>query len=441
MKRWILFALTTALLYYTSLLYSSMSMLFLVCVILIVEFCLQIYNMLFLFRHLHISVQTPLAIVEKSGVIPVELTLSNSSFFPAGQIRVQLQAVYPMQKKKQSFRMCAVVPGRKIGQQRSSVCLRFQLVPQHIGRVELSIRRAYVLDLLGILPSVLRRKYVTDRSAVMVLPERQEINLELDSQVHQFSLDRETEIRISGEKNPPDIAQIREYQPGDALRNIHWKLTAKQGDLMVVEHSSEQGCPILFFVDLRNVSESFFQKFYSMGLELLRQKCSYYLVYYEPDTGELVRTMIACQEELYAYLLHTNLSGSARLSFRKSQKHNHSLFRHGVERNRSLLRHRGNGSNRKRSLLRHKGDGSNRNQSLLRHRGDGSNHNHPSIRYGRRNQEQEILLPDWEEEYREKYRQISYAVKLVLRQDLVCTYNDELIWEEGNAGNEEMVER
>ncbi|MDE6851656.1 MAG: DUF58 domain-containing protein [Lachnospiraceae bacterium] len=388
MKRWLLFVLSTALLYYISLIYSSKSMLFLVCVILVAELCLQIYNMLFLFRHLHIRIHTPLPIVEKNGVIPVELTLSNGSLFPAGQTRVQLQAVYPMQKKKQYFKLCAVVPGRKIGQQRSSACLRFDLEPQYIGRVDLSIRRAVVLDLLGILPSVLRRKYVTDQSTVMVLPEQQEITLELDSQVRQFSLDRETEIRISGEKNPPDIAQIRGYQPGDALRNIHWKLTAKQGDLMVVEHNSEQGCPILFFVDLRNVSEPFFQRFYSLGLELLRQKCSYYLVYYEPDTGELVRTMISCEEELYAYFLQTDLSGSEKSFARKSRKHNHRLRR-----------------------------------------------------YGRRNQGQEILLPDWEEEYREKYRQISYAVKLVLRQDLVCTYNDEVIWEEGNTENEEMVER
>ena len=221
MKKWILFVLSVVLLYYVALIYNSRSMLFLVFVVLILEFFLQIYN-LFLFWRLQVSIHTPISIIDSNSVIPVELTLSNRSLFPAGQVQVQLQATYPMRKKKQSFKLCSVVPGRKRGQSRSSIKLRFDLKPRYIGKVELSIRRACVLDLLGILPLLLRRKYVVDQSSVIVLPEKQEISLELDSLVQQYSVNREAEIRINGEKNPPEIAWIREYQPGDALRDIHY---------------------------------------------------------------------------------------------------------------------------------------------------------------------------------------------------------------------------
>ncbi len=384
MKRWILFVLSVALLHYVALIYNSQSMLFLVCVVVILEFCLQIYN-LFLFWKLHISIHTPITILEKNSAIPVELTLSNRSYFPAGQVRVKLEAAYPMRKKKKSFKLCSVVPGRKRGESRSSIKLRFDLEPQYTGRVELSIRHACVLDLLGILPLLLRRKNVTDQSFVMVLPEKQDIPLELDSLVQQFSANREAEIRIAGEKNPPEVAWIREYQPGDALRDIHWKLTAKQDTLMVREHISEQGCPLLFFIDLRQMSERYLQVFYSLGLELLGKKCSFYLVYYEPDKGELVRTMISSEEDLYEYLLQTDLIGQKHSWIRKCRERLTGNHQHVPE---SKNRRHFKGGNKQKKIM---------------------------------------PLPNWEEEYREKYRQISYVMKLVLRQDLVCIYNDEII--------------
>ena len=386
MKRWILFVLSVAVLYYVALIYNSRSMLFLVCVVLILELCLQIYN-LFLFRKLHVSIHTPITIIDRNNVIPVELTLSNRSFFPAGQVRVQLQAAYPMEKKKQSFKLCSVVPGRKRGESRSSTKLQFDLVPKYIGRMELSVRHSCVLDFLGILPLPLRRKYAADRSSVMVLPEKQEIPLELDSLVQQFLVNSEAGIRITGEKNPPEVAWIREYQPGDALRDIHWKLTAKQDTLMVREHISELGCPLVFFIDLRQISERYLQVFYSLGLGLLEKKCRYYLVYYEPDTEDLVRTMISSEEDLYEYLLQTDLIG---------QKH---------------------------SWI---GDC---REWLARYRLHVLEPKHRQSSKGGERKKQIVLLPDWEEAYQEKYRQISYVAKLVLRQDLVCIYNDEIIGE------------
>lgn len=374
MKRWILFILSMAMLYYVALIYFSPSMLFIVYAILILESCLQLYN-LFFYRKFSIRIHTPLAIVEKNERIPVELTLYNRSFLPAGQIRIQLQAVYPMRSKRQKYQICSGVPGRKWKQQKSSLRLRFELEPGYAGKVEVSVKQVFLMDLLGILPSKLCRKNVSDQSAVMVLPEKQEIPLEIDSMVRQFSLDRETELRIQGEKNPPEVALVREYQPGDALHNVHWKLTAKQDVLMVREHISEQSCPILFFIDLRGASERFFQVFYSLGLELLRQKCSYYLVYYEWETQDLVRVMIGCEEDLYDYFLQTDLTDRKR-----------------------------------RFWLR------------------------------RKEQDEKTILPDWEGEYREKYRQISYAAKLVLRKDLVCTYNDETVWEEMRGKDEAVVQ-
>ncbi|MDO4166228.1 MAG: DUF58 domain-containing protein [Eubacteriales bacterium] len=377
MRRWILFVFSMALLYYVALIYHSLSMLFCVCALLLLEAGV-LFHALLVFRRLHIHIRTPLLIAEAGSAIPVELTFVNDSCLPAGQVRVRIGITYLMRGKRQYIRMRTVVPGRKRGQRSSSIRLKFDVIAEHPGRVQISVKQARVFDLLGILSLPLRKKYIGGQSMVCVLPERQEIPLEIDGMVRQFAMDRETEIRIPGEKNPPEIAQIREYQPGDALRNIHWKLTAKQDKLMVCEHISEQSCPILFFVDLRQVSDRFLQVFYSFGMELLRQKCSFYLVYYAKETGDLIRTAIMGEEDFYEYFLQTDLMDQTPIRWNKRRKHT----RRGKKQ-----------------------------AKTMRH------------------------TLDWETEYREKYRQITYAAKLVLWQDLICTYNDEIIWEEGKVAS------
>lgn len=379
MKRWILFILSVAVMYYVALIYHSTSMLFLVCAILLLIVCLFVHNVI-VFRKIGISLKTPVTIAEMGNVIPIELVLTNKSHLPAGQVRVRIQIIYSMAGKKKNLQMRSVIHGRKIGQDisKGQLNLKFNINPQYSGEIIISIKRAQVLDLFGILPLPLRKKNIVAQSSLVVLPEKQAIPLMIDRMVQNFAISQETELRISGEKNPPEIAQIREYRPGDSLRNIHWKLTAKRDELMVCEHISEQGCPIVFFVDFRLVTERFWTVFYSIGMELLRQKFSYYLVYYALDTGELVRVPIMGEEDFYELLLLMNMTGQRK-------KKQVGSWRFGRRR-----------------------------------------------RKGKANSLADTL--HWEEEYREKYRQISYAVKLVLWQNLTCTYNDEVIWEEGRNG-------
>ena len=47
----------------------------------------------------------------------------------------------------------------------------------------------------------------------------------------------ENESRKRGVEFNPDY-EIREYSAGDELKNIHWKLSAKQGEMMVRERLS-----------------------------------------------------------------------------------------------------------------------------------------------------------------------------------------------------------
>jgi len=52
-----------------------------------------------------------------------------------------------------------------------------------------------------------------------------------------------------------DFYAIREYVPGDALRRIHWRSTARRGSLAVIEYERTQAADLLVLLDLLEGSE------------------------------------------------------------------------------------------------------------------------------------------------------------------------------------------
>lgn len=72
------------------------------------------------------------------------------------------------------------------------------------------------------------------------------------------------------------LHEIRDYQPDDPARHIHWKLTAKTGELKVREFEHEQGRSYLLMLDLRVPQdpspnqEARFEKAVSMTASLAR---------------------------------------------------------------------------------------------------------------------------------------------------------------------------
>lgn len=57
-------------------------------------------------------------------------------------------------------------------------------------------------------------------------------------------------IRRRHQGDSSDFAGVREYTPGDDLRRIHWKVTAKRGKLTVVEYESGEANNVTVALDL-----------------------------------------------------------------------------------------------------------------------------------------------------------------------------------------------
>lgn len=153
------------------------------------------------------------------------------------------------------------------------------------GRVEVRIESLEVFDLLHMF--CLRG---CDRSDgyVIVWPFFTEADEEeLHSCVEGFP--GENELKKKGFDYNPDY-EVREYIPGDELKSIHWKLSAKQEQLMVRQRMAA-GRDIMNVLlplgDDRQVNDSLVESVYALCRSLLHREFPIQL--YWPGRGETLR--------------------------------------------------------------------------------------------------------------------------------------------------------
>lgn len=108
--------------------------------------------------------------------------------------------------------------------------LRHSLKSQYAGRIEAKVLSFVVYDMFHLF---YLRDMETAENGVVAYPMP---TLAPDEEIYSCveGFPREDESKQRGTEYNPDY-EIREYVPGDELKNIHWKLTAKQNRLMVRE--------------------------------------------------------------------------------------------------------------------------------------------------------------------------------------------------------------
>ena len=123
------------------------------------------------------------------------------------------------------------------------------VVPNHAGRYEVFIESAGVSD-----PLQLKQRKIPaeDRISITVMPQLFDMDISVTS---SSSAMPEGYSYLEGRSgnDPGDVRGIREYVPGDPVKNIHWKLSGKMDKLLV----KEMGMPVTdqFLVILDNAAD------------------------------------------------------------------------------------------------------------------------------------------------------------------------------------------
>lgn len=170
--------------------------------------------------------------------LPVSPTLimrvNNPKYLPLLNCRLALSLynMYYIYDKRDSIMFAA--------EARSDKNIYLPLEISGAGLIHLSADRLYITDMLHLHTWVIE----TDiRMDIPVFPEEYELPELKLNKVESDACD--VEWSAQGEQTA-DIRQIRDYRPGDRLKDIHWKLAAGRDDIPVKEY--EKGIELYYLL-------------------------------------------------------------------------------------------------------------------------------------------------------------------------------------------------
>lgn len=111
------------------------------------------------------------------------------------------------------------------------------------GSYEIGVSDIYCYDFLRMFRY---RSNVNLFRELFVLPRR--LTLAQKSSGEQMQEETETTVLQYGQDNT-EMSDIRDYQPGDSLRSIHWKLSSKTQDMKVRQYARNAEQQTFIFVD------------------------------------------------------------------------------------------------------------------------------------------------------------------------------------------------
>ena len=114
------------------------------------------------------------------------------------------------------------------------------------GSFEIGPLRVTISDPFGV-ASVTRRVLGTEN--VIVYPRVHEIVA--PPEVGGLDLDRDHPAVRARVEPSGDFMTLRDYAPGDDLRHVHWRSTARRGHLMMRQNETRRRAPVLLLLDVR----------------------------------------------------------------------------------------------------------------------------------------------------------------------------------------------
>lgn len=141
------------------------------------------------------------------------------------------------------------------------------LLTNHCGGIAVTVESARIYDYLGLFSFPVRSR---ETKTVLIRPRP--VKMELQQDLHRY-VARSWKPKSGG--GYAENHELRLYRPGDSLNQVHWKLSAKTGDLIIREPMEPRTGLLLLTMNLRGTDEELDRKFGRLlwlGRQLLIQE-------------------------------------------------------------------------------------------------------------------------------------------------------------------------
>lgn len=270
---------------------------------------LGIVHFLYAASHVKLLVPKVLADTFQKYTCPFTILVKNTGIFPISGLSIDLHLLDAEKHLVQSRVLRFCVSGKKTtpvsGEITSELYGKFQIVGKNLR----------LHSPFSFLSFPLPGKFCCQ---VFFYPTAVPLNIQVKETTRYFTAESQDFDEILPGASLLSTNEIREFLPGDKMRQIHWKLSARTGKILVRDLGKPECFPVLVFLQLQSIQQRpsgktlsrFLEFTVSLSFSLLESKCSHFVIWFDTKEQQLVRYPIRTEEELtmcmYA-LLHENL--------------------------------------------------------------------------------------------------------------------------------------
>lgn len=237
----------------------------------------------------------------KSKDFPVQLVITNKSIFPIGKAEARIEYYNVFSSDVSTFDIFLPI------QPKNSQRVTFQLSSKFCGIIKIKTLYLNIFDPLRIFKFKAAKNVCTE---VTIMPDGHEIS----GIVHYTDRVNEESEMFSEHRpgdDPSEVFDLREYNAGDKLNRIHWKLSSKKDDFIVKEYSLPIDVPCALFLDIRQngdkdkalpVYDTLMETFLSVSQFLLENERCHSVIYYSFSQGGFTEASITSHADINAVI-------------------------------------------------------------------------------------------------------------------------------------------
>ena len=240
---------------------------------------------------IHAEVDTK---TQQGQVIRLKINVHNKSFIPfvRGKINVVVENTSFGIKRGLFDSFCLL---DKTG------AIELKIASMYCGKININIRSVRIFDFMGITS---RKRFHDVIKGIYVFPDYSRV-MGVTEYVSQ-NYEKEKYFRNKKNSNLSEILQYREYQRGDGLKLINWKLTDKFGQLMVREFDTPLDNNIIVVFDINSDDKICISTLCGVLMAIsdsyIYKRIEHQMAWYNPVSGKLCVKEITEKNGLYEYM-------------------------------------------------------------------------------------------------------------------------------------------
>lgn len=236
----------------------------------------------------------------KNEDIPVSFTINNSSMVSIGRADIILSI-----KNKSGVEKIKKLSVSLMSN--SETESSFTISSKYCGAITVSVLGIRVYDYLSLFyKNIANSSY--EIGEVLILPELYNVNANIQN--NDSESNNETEVFSDKESGDDysEVFEVREYEEGDKLHRIHWKLSSKYDEMMVKEYSMPLIENEMIFLELymdkdkeekSKLLDSEIETVFSISYYYLCNEYEHYICWYDFKNQYLNRSKIKTIDDLY----------------------------------------------------------------------------------------------------------------------------------------------